>query len=43
MESDSDLLVNEVNSQPGWRELQTTINVNIADHIAEYVLSKTRK
>jgi len=41
MESDSGLLVNEVNSQPGWRGLQTTTKVNIADHIAEYVLSKT--
>lgn len=43
MESNSGLLVNEVNSQPGWRGLQTTTKVNIADHIAEYVLSKTRR
>jgi RimK family alpha-L-glutamate ligase len=43
MESDSGLLVNEVNSQPGWRGLQTTTNVNIADHIAEYILSKARR
>jgi RimK family alpha-L-glutamate ligase len=43
MESESGLLVNEVNSQPGWRGLQSTTKVNIADHIAEHVLSKTRR
>ena len=43
MESDSGLLVNEVNSQPGWRGLQSTTKVNIADHICEYVLSKVRR
>lgn len=43
MESDAGLLVNEVNSQPGWRGLQTTTEVNIADEIAEYVLTKARR
>jgi ribosomal protein S6--L-glutamate ligase/tetrahydromethanopterin:alpha-L-glutamate ligase len=43
MESGSGLLVNEVNSQPGWRGLQSTTKVNIADLISEYVLSKTRR
>jgi RimK family alpha-L-glutamate ligase len=43
MESDAGLLVNEVNSQPGWRGLQTTTKVNIADQMAEYVLSKARR
>jgi len=42
MESETGLLVNEVNSQPGWRGLQSTTSVSIADQIAEYVLSKTR-
>jgi len=42
MESDTGLLVNEVNSQPGWRGLQTTTRMSIADQIAEYVLSKAR-
>jgi len=43
MESDSGLLVNEVNSQPGWRGLQSTTKVNIADHIAEHVIAKARR
>jgi RimK family alpha-L-glutamate ligase len=43
MESDTGLLVNEVNSQPGWRGLQSTTSVNIADNIAEYVLSNMRR
>jgi RimK family alpha-L-glutamate ligase len=43
MESDTGLLVNEVNSQPGWRGLQTTTEISIADQMAEYVLSKARR
>ena len=43
MESDSGLLVNEVNSQPGWRGLQSTTKVNIADHITEHVIAKARR
>lgn len=43
MESQTGLLVNEVNSQPGWRGLQSTTRISIADQIAEYVLSKARK
>jgi RimK family alpha-L-glutamate ligase len=42
MESDAGLLVNEVNSQPGWRGLQKTTRISIADQMAEYVLSKAR-
>ena len=42
MESDTGLLVNEVNSQPGWRGLQVTTKISIADQMAEYVLSKAR-
>ncbi|MHA1711400.1 MAG: RimK family alpha-L-glutamate ligase [Candidatus Freyarchaeota archaeon] len=33
-------VVVEVNSQPGWRGLQTVAKVNIADEIIEYILSK---
>jgi RimK family alpha-L-glutamate ligase len=43
MESETGLLVNEVNSQPGWRGLQATTHLNIADEMAEYVLLRARK
>lgn len=43
METHDGLVVNEVNSQPGWRGLQATTKVDIADQIADYVLSKARK
>jgi len=43
MENERGLFINEVNSQPGWRGLQTTTKVSIADHMAEYVLSRARK
>lgn len=36
-------LVIEVNSQPGWKGLQTVTQVNIADEIAGFVLSELRK
>ncbi len=42
MESDTGFLVNEVNSQPGWRGLQATTSLSIADEMAEYVLSRAR-
>ncbi len=34
-------VVIEVNSQPGWKGLQTVTEINIAESIAEYVLAKT--
>lgn len=43
MESDAGLLVNEVNSQPGWRGLQTTTKTSIAGQMADYVISKARR
>jgi RimK family alpha-L-glutamate ligase len=43
MEGDVGLLVNEVNSQPGWKGLQSTTKINLADQIAEHVLSKARR
>lgn len=43
MESDRGLLVNEVNSQPGWRGLQSTSKIDIADEIATYVIGKAKR
>jgi len=43
MESERGLLVHEVNSQPGWRGLQTTTNVRIADEIAAFVIGEAKK
>jgi RimK family alpha-L-glutamate ligase len=43
MENTAGLYVNEVNSQPGWRGLQSTTRVDIADQIAEYVISRAHK
>ncbi|MCW3980345.1 MAG: RimK family alpha-L-glutamate ligase [Candidatus Bathyarchaeota archaeon] len=36
-------LVVELNSQPGWRGLQSVTQVNIADLIIEYVLSEAKE
>lgn len=36
-------LVVEVNSQPGWRGLQSVTSVNIADEIVAYMLSELKK
>jgi len=43
MESEQGLLVHEVNSQPGWRGLQTTTNVRIADEMAAFVIGEAKK
>ncbi len=43
LESPAGPVVVEVNSQPGWRGLQTVANVNIADEIVDFVLSDIRK
>ncbi|MBS7634160.1 RimK family alpha-L-glutamate ligase, partial [Candidatus Bathyarchaeota archaeon] len=43
LESDRGPLIVELNSQPGWRGLQTVANVNIADEIVGYVLNKLRE
>jgi RimK family alpha-L-glutamate ligase len=40
---DGVLLVHEVNSQPGFRGLQTSSRINIADLIAEYLIRKAKK
>jgi RimK family alpha-L-glutamate ligase len=36
-------MIIEVNSQPGWRGLQTIARVNIADEIVSFILSEIKK
>lgn len=43
LESPKGPLVVEVNSQPGWRGLQSVASVNIADEIVDFVLSELKK
>jgi RimK family alpha-L-glutamate ligase len=43
LESPSGPVVVEVNSQPGWKGLQTVTKANIADEIVSFVLSELRK
>lgn len=42
LESNRGSLIVELNSQPGWRGLQTVTSVNIAEEIICYVLSKIK-
>jgi len=42
MESKEGLLVGEINSQPGWRGLQSATQVDIAEEIAKYMISKAK-
>lgn len=42
LESSDGPVIVELNSQPGWRGLQSVTEVNIADEIVEYVLSELR-
>jgi RimK family alpha-L-glutamate ligase len=43
LESNKGLIINEVNSQPGWKGLQTTTKIDIASEIADYVISKAKQ
>ncbi|MEM2995564.1 MAG: RimK family alpha-L-glutamate ligase [Candidatus Bathyarchaeia archaeon] len=43
LESPRGPLVVEVNSQPGWRGLQSVANVNIADEIVDFLLSELKR
>lgn len=43
LESDNGPMLIELNSQPGWRGLQSVASVNIAEEIVDYVLSMLRK
>lgn len=43
LESPRGPLIVEVNSQPGWRGLQSVTNINIADEIVTFVLSELKK
>jgi len=43
LESPRGPLVVEVNSQPGWRGLQSVAKVNIADEIVNFIVSEVKK
>ncbi|MEM3442554.1 MAG: RimK family alpha-L-glutamate ligase [Candidatus Bathyarchaeia archaeon] len=43
LESSRGPLVVEVNSQPGWRGLQSVTRINIADEIIDFMLSELKK
>jgi RimK family alpha-L-glutamate ligase len=43
LESPRGPLVVEVNSQPGWRGLQSVAKVNIADEIVNFIMSEVKK
>jgi RimK family alpha-L-glutamate ligase len=43
LESPRGPLIVEVNSQPGWRGLQSVTRANIADEIVDFVLSELKK
>jgi len=42
LESSEGPLIVELNSQPGWKGLQTVANVNIAEEIVRYVVSEVK-
>jgi len=42
LESQSGPVVIELNSQPGWRGLQSVANVNIAEEIVRYIVSELK-
>jgi RimK family alpha-L-glutamate ligase len=43
LEGENGPMVIELNSQPGWRGLQSVSDVNIADCIVDYVMAEARK
>jgi len=42
LESQNGPVVIELNSQPGWRGLQSVASVNIAEEIVRYVVSELK-
>jgi len=42
LESDIGPVIIELNSQPGWRGLQTVASINIADQIVKFVISEIK-
>ena len=42
LESDGKLVINEINSQPGFRGLQSTTKVDLAARIVDYMLDQVR-
>lgn len=43
MESERGLLVTEINSQPGWKGLQSVATLDIAAEIADYIIKRDRQ
>jgi RimK family alpha-L-glutamate ligase len=43
LESDNGPIIVELNSQPGWRGLQSVTDVNIADEVVGFVLSELKR
>lgn len=43
MTANNTIILNEVNSQPGWRGLQSTTKTDIAGEIADYLLTLAKK
>jgi len=43
LESENGPMIVELNSQPGWRGLQSVTQINIADCIVDYVLDEVKK
>jgi len=43
LESSREPLFVEVNSQPGWKGLQSVTRVDIADEIVDFILSELKK
>ena len=43
LESKEGLMIIEINSQPGWRGLQSVTKINIADEIVRYILKRIKK
>jgi len=42
LESQNGPVIIELNSQPGWRGLQSVSNVNIAEEIVRYIVSEIK-
>ena len=43
IETEKGLMIIEINSQPGWRGLQTTTDIDIATEIVNYVIQKRNR
>jgi ribosomal protein S6--L-glutamate ligase len=43
LESEKGPVIVELNSQPGWRGLQSVADVDIADEVVRFVLSELKR